>query len=170
MRTFPFGSSVRSLLVAIGLAYWGACSAATIVLHDGTVIHGDVKSLQDGVYTIETASVGTLHVRAGDVRSIDADTKPQTAPAAGSPAAGSPAAGSSPGAALDAAKAGIVADPKLLATVLALQNDPTVLAVLSDPEVTKAIAAGDYDALMSNPKIIALTQNPKVREIIDALR
>jgi len=159
-------TAARSFLIASCLACCGVSSAATVVLIDGTVIQGDVKSLQDGVYTIETASVGTLHVRAQDVRSIDEGGK-----SAGTPAAGQPAKGSSPGVdALDAAKSQIVADPKLLATVLALQNDPEVLAVLADPEVAKAIAAGDYNALMSNAKMVALMQNPKVREIIDALR
>jgi hypothetical protein len=167
MRRFPFGSTVaaRSFLVAGCLACCGVSTAATVVLIDGTVIQGDVKSLQDGVYTIETAAVGTLHVRAGDVRSIDEGGKPPSASAAGQPAEGS-----SPGNVLDAAKSQITADPKLLATVLALQNDPEVLAVLADPEVAKAMAAGDYAALTSNAKIVALMQNPKVREIIDALR
>ena len=159
-------TAARSFLIASSLACCGVSSAATVVLIDGTVIQGDVKSLQDGVYTIETASVGTLHVRAQDVRSIDEGGK-----SAGTPGAQQPARESSPGVdALDAAKSQIVADPKLLATVLALQNDPEVLAVLADPEVAKAIAAGDYNALMSNAKMVALMQNPKVREIIDALR
>jgi hypothetical protein len=153
-----------ALLVASCLACCGASFAATVVLRDGTVLQGEIKSLQDGVYTIETASVGTLRVRAGDVRSIDEDGKPPSASGAAQPAAGSSSAK-----APDAAEA-IVADPKLFATVLALQNDPTVLAVLADPEVTKAIAVGDYNALMNNAKVIALMQNPKVREIIDALR
>lgn len=158
-------ATVGSLLVASWLACSAVASAATVVLRDGTVIQGEVKSLQDGVYTIETTSVGTVHVRAADVRSIDEDGKSPSASAAGQPAAGP-----SPGNALDAAKSQIVADPKVLATVLALQNDPEVLAVLADPEVAKAMAAGDYSALMSNAKIVALMQNPKVREIIDALR
>ena len=157
-------AAARSFLVASCLACGGASFAATVVLTDGTVIQGDVKSLQDGVYTIETASVGTLHVRAQDVRSIDEGGKPP------SPSAGPLPEGSPPSTAVDAAKSQITADPKLLATVLALQNDPEVLAILADPEVAKAIAAGNYNALMSNPKIVALMQNPKVREIIDALR
>lgn len=159
--------SARALfLVASCLACCGVSCAATVVLRDGTVIQGEVKSLQDGVYTIETASVGTLHVRAQDVSSIDEGGKPPSTAGPGQPAKGPP-----PGAdALDAAKSQIVADPKLLATVLALQNDPAVLAVLADPEVMKAMAAGDYDTLMHNAKILALMQNPKVREIIEGLR
>jgi hypothetical protein len=165
MRRFPFASAAaRSFLVASCLACCGVSSAATVTLIDGTVIQGEVKSLQDGVYTIATASVGTLHVRARDVRSIDDGGKPPSASVGQLPAE------SSPGNVVDAAKAQITADPKLLATVLALQNDPEVLAILADPEVAKAMAAGDYNALMSNAKIVALMQNPKMREIIDALR
>ena len=159
-------AAARLFVVASCLACCGVSSAATVVLRDGTVIQGEVKSLQDGVYTIETASVGTLHVRAQDVRSIDEGGKSPSASGAGQPAKAS-----SPGvAALDAATSQIVADPKLLATILALQDDPEVLAVLADPEVTKAIAAGDYDTLMRNAKIVALMQSPKVRAIVDALR
>jgi hypothetical protein len=157
-------AAARSVVITSCLAFCGVSSAATVVLSDGTVIQGEVKSLQDGVYTIESASAGTLHVRARDVRSIDDVGK---APSA---SAGQPRSQSSPGNAVDAAKSEIGADPKLLATVLALQNDPEVLAVLADPEIAKAMAAGDYGALMSNAKIVALMQNPKVREIIDALR
>jgi hypothetical protein len=142
-------------------------SAATVVLRDGTVIQGEVKSLQDGVYTIETATVGTVRVRTEDVRSIDAEgAKPPST----TPGAGQTVSGPSPAGALDALKSEIGADPKLLSAVLGLQNDPEVLALLADPEIAKAIAAGDYGALSTNPKIVALMNNPKVRAIIDAVR
>jgi hypothetical protein len=159
-------AAVRRFFVVAWLACSAAASAATVVLRDGTVIQGEVKSLQDGVYTIETASVGTVRVRAADVRSIDEEGKPPSASGAGQP----PPTSSSGVDPLDAVKSQIAADPKVLAAVLALQNDPAVLAVFSDPEVMKAIAANDYAALTSNPKIVALMQNPKVREIIEALR
>jgi len=164
MRRFAFGPGAAAGALAIGglLAFAGASFAATITLKDGTVIQGAVASLHDGVYTIETDSVGTLHVRADQVRSIDDGSK-----AAGSPPVdvGSLGAG-----ALDAAKSRILQDPALLATVLSLQNDPDVLAVLSDAEIMKAIAAGDYAALLNNPKIVALINNAKMREIIGEIR
>jgi hypothetical protein len=68
----------RSFLLASSFVCCAA-SAATIELPDGTVIQGEVKSLHDGVYTIETASVGTLHVRAQDVASIDQGGRPPSA-------------------------------------------------------------------------------------------
>ena len=168
MRSFTFGraAAAHSFVLTGLLALCGTSSAATVVLRDGTVIQGEVKSLQDGIYTVETDSVGTLRVPKQEVRSISE----------GGQAATGSAAGSSTGEALpgpqasDAVKSRITQDPELLATVLALQNDPDVLAVLADPAITKAIAAGDYAALMSNPKIVALMQNAKVRQILDATR
>ena len=71
---------------------------------------------------------------------------------------------------LDATESKIMQDPKLLAMVLVLQNDPDVQAVLADPDITKAVAAGDYTSLLNDPKIIALMHNPKMREIIDGAR
>ena len=159
-------AGTRLLVIGSLLAFCGPSLAATVTLKDGTVIEGEVKSLQDGVYTIESASVGTLHVRAEQVRSIDDSGKPTPPAGAGSPPSGSSSAAS----ALDAAKSRIAQDPALLATVLELQSDPEMIAVLADPDIMKAIAAGDYTALMSNPKIIALLQNPKIRAIVDATR
>jgi hypothetical protein len=167
MRAFTRGwKAAYSFAMAGLLAFSGTSSAATVELRDGTVIHGEVQSLQDGVYTIATDSLGTIRVRKQEIGSIDESGKP--AGAAGAP---SSADGSSLGAgALDAAKSRIMQDPQLLAMVLALQTDPDVQAVLADPEVTKAMAAGDYASLMDNPKIITLMQSEKIRAIIDGLR
>ena len=165
MRKHCSTAVARLFLLASSLVCCAVSSAATIELRDGTVIQGEVKSLQDGVYTIETASVGTLHVRAQDVRSIDQGGKPSSASGASRTDHGPAVADD----ALDAVKSQIAADPKLLQAVLGLQDDPEVLALLADPEVAKAIAAGDYNALTSNAKVAALMNNPKVRAIIDAL-
>jgi hypothetical protein len=158
-------SVVRLLVLGSVLALCGPSLAATVTLRDGTVIHGDVKSLQDGVYTIRSDSAGTLHVRADQVRSIDESDQPAIAAGVGSLPGGLSGASAS-----DAAKSLITQDPKLLTAVLELQSDPDVIAVFADPEVMRAIAAGDYAALTNNPKIVALMQNPKIRAIIDAVR
>jgi len=143
----------------------GASFAATVVLRDGTVIHGEMRSLQDDVYSVETDSLGTIRVRKQEVRSIDNGAEPTNGTGVDSSTNAS-----SPGAReLDATKARIMQDPALFAAVLALQGDPDVLAALADPEITKAIAAGDYAALLINPKIVTLMHNAKMREIIDGV-
>jgi hypothetical protein len=167
MRGFTRGPAAAYSIVMAGLlAFSGASFAATVVLRDGTVIHGEVTSLQDDVYSVETDSLGTIRVRKQEVRSIDDGAEPTSrADFESSTNGSSPRAGE-----LDATQSRIMQDPKLLATVLALQDDPDVLAVLADPEITKAMAAGDYAALQNNPKIVALMHNAKMREIIDGVR
>ena len=168
MRSFIFRRmlAAHAFAIASGLTLCGVAFGATVVLGDGTMIKGDVIALQDGVYTIATAAVGTLHVRKQEVRSID-----ETDKAGAKSGVGVGTDASSPEIdPLDAAKSRIAEDPRLLAMVAALQNDPAVLAVLADPEIAKAIAAGDYVGLMNNPKIIGLMANEKVRAIIDATR
>jgi hypothetical protein len=154
------------VLVIGVLAFCEPSLAATVTLKDGTVIRGEVKSLQEGVYTVESDSAGTLHIRADQVRSIDETDRPPPPENAGPPSAGPPSGAS----AVDAAKSLISQDPRLLTAVIGLQTEPEVVAALADPVVAKAIADGDYAALASNPKIVALMQNPKVRAIVDALQ
>jgi hypothetical protein len=145
------------------LAFSGASFAATVMLRDGTVIRGEIKSLQDDVYTVATDSLGTIRVRKQEVRSIAEGGESVSAAGVESSTHGSsPAAGE-----LNAAQSRIMEDPKLLAAVLTLQDDPDVVAVLADPEITKAMAAGDYAALLNNPKIVTLMHNAKMRAIID---
>ncbi len=155
-----------SLALASILVVCGPAFAATVTLKDGTVIQGEVKSLQDGIYTIETASVGTLHISQEQIRSIDDSPKAPSPSDAGSILGGA-LSGTNP---LDVAKSLIAQDPKLLTTVLELQSDPDMVAVLNDPEIMKAIAAGNYTSLMSNPKIAALMQNPKVRALVESIQ
>jgi hypothetical protein len=161
MRDLAFNGilGVFSLVMA---AVWIPCesaSAATLVLKDGTVIHGEIKTLQDDVYTVETDSLGTLRVQKQNVRTIDHGDDSTIA---------SPPDGSSlKEAELQAMQLRMVQNPNLLSMILALQNDSEVQAILADPEISSALAAGDFAALMGHPKIIALTNNSKVREIID---
>ena len=59
----------------------------------------------------------------------------------------------------------MLADPQVLALIMALQNDPAVQEILSDPDLMGALQAGNFDALVANPRFRALLDNPKVQEI-----
>lgn len=168
MLSFALRRTRRTCWVMLALlsCACGSALAADVVLKDGTVIHGDIELLQDGIYTVKTDSLGTVRVRKQEVRSIDEDEG-----AASRPGPESSAPGSAPNdAGLRSIQLSIVQDPKLLTMLLALQNDPDVLAVLGDPQVMKKIAAGDYTELMNDPKIVALMNNDKVRAIIDEMQ
>jgi hypothetical protein len=147
-------------------AVCGPATAANVVLKDGTVIHGEVVSLKDGVYTVRTDSLGTVRVRKQEVRSIDESEGSPNRSGPDSSAQGAPPQAGG----LQGLQLGILQDPKLLEMLLALQNDPGVQAVLGDPKIMSEIAAGDYTALMNDPKIAALLSDEKVRALIDEVR
>lgn len=156
-------AGVSSFVIATVLAASGPVSAATVMLKDGAVIHGEVETLLDDVYTVKTESLGTLRVRKEDVRAIDYSDESPVGPVEPSSDASSPGQ-----AELEAVQTRMLQNPNLLTMIQALQEDPEVQAVLSDPEIMSAIASGNYAAVMNHPKIIALTRNAKMRAIIDA--
>jgi len=166
MLDFSFGriTQVQLLFVVALLIGPGLGAAATLVLKDGAVIHGEIKTLQDEVYTVKTTSLGTVQVRKQDVRTIDHGGEPPSAQSVGLPTNG--AATAKPD--LQAIQSKVAENPDLISMIQALQDDAEVQAILADPEVMAAVAAGDYAALMNHPKIIALTSNAKVREVIEA--
>ena len=157
---------VFSLVTAASWLTCGSAFAATLVLNDGSVIRGDIKTLQEDVYTVETDALGTVRVQKQDIRTIDLNDEG----ARGSPPLLS--TGSSPvgQAELQALQTQLMQSPDLVSMIQGLQSDPEVQAVLADPEIMSALAAGDLAKLMSHPKIIALTGNPKVREIVEGVQ
>jgi hypothetical protein len=161
MRVHFFRRISGVLLVMTAALYVPhAVSAATLVLKDGAVIHGEIEALQGDVYTVKTALLGSVRVRKQDIRSIDHGGEHTV-----------PSAGSSPERAdLEAMQSRMLQSPGLLSMIQSLQSDPEVQAVLADPEIVEALASGNYAVLMNHPKIIALTRNAKVREVIDEAR
>jgi len=51
-------------------------AAVQIALEDGSVVSGDVVSLENGVYTVRTGSLGTVRIPSSQIRSI-VNTGPQ---------------------------------------------------------------------------------------------
>ena len=154
-------SSFFFVLTALSIRC-GPVLAETLELHDGTVIQGEIKSLQDNVYTVETEALGTVRVPKQNVRTIDS---------AGRTTTRSPASESSPTQPqIEAMQLRMIQDSSLLAMLLSLQNNAEVQAILADPEIMSALASGNFEVLMNHPKILALTDNAKVREIIDQVQ
>lgn len=148
-----------------------------LTLVDGSVIVAEIESLHNGNYTLTSRALGTMTVKASDIRRIEmtadasaarpvrkrhdkpADTSspPPAAPAAVADQVDNPQVGT--------LQRRIVEDESLMAGVLSLQDDPQVQAILADPEIMAAIRAGDLSALASNPKLRDLLDNPAVQNL-----
>ena len=158
MRTF-----IMSLLLLCCSAR-ALAAPQVIELSDGSRIRGEVVSLEGGVYTIVTETLGTITLRSSQIVNIGQQVAlPATPP---SPASGAltPASG-----ALQSIQANIASNPSLMAQILRLQTDPAMQAVLSDPEIMRAVQSFDFEALANNPKIKALMENPTMQQIESGL-
>lgn len=119
-----------------------------LVLQDGSVVHGTLNSFVDGIYTINSNTLGALRIEAAKVKSIRSETVPTSNPES-----------------LQALQNKMQGDAKVMDLVKSLQQDPDFQAVISDKEVLRAITAGDLNSLEHNSKIKALINNSTVQEI-----
>jgi len=124
-----------------------------IELVDGSVITGEIISLNSGVYTIKTDSLGTITItesRVKEIRQKSTASQSQDAPSA---------------AQIQSLQQRMTSDKEIMALIQSLQDDPEFRKALEDPEVQRAVTSGDVPALTANPKFMNLLNHSAVQEI-----
>jgi hypothetical protein len=151
--------SIRGRIVLVILVFLALAAAATVVnaaesreieLTDGSVITGEVVSLSGGIYTVRSATLGTLRIESSKIRVIGLQ------------------GAAVPGDAGDQVKAledKMLSDSEIMDAIHALQNDPDLQKILQDPEIMKAVQAGDIGTLMKNPEFMKLLNKQAVQDI-----
>ena len=139
--------------------------AVQVELVDGSVVSGDVVSLNNGIYTIRTGSMGTIHIPSSQVRSI-VNTIPQTQTSGdkGNQIYHPKFVGQ-----VKSLQEQMAADEELTKGMMSLMDDPEYRDILQDPDILEAIRNGDNETLQANPKMNRLTKNPKFMEIYKRL-
>lgn len=120
-----------------------------IRLNDGSVLYGEVLSLDSNTYTIKTISLGTLNVGESEIHLIKSIRSSKEE--------------------IQTLQQQMVNNEDLFQMILGLQNDPDFQKVLNDPAIIEAVNAGNMDALLSNPKFMKLLNNPRILEIRNRL-
>lgn len=156
------GRSTRLLVILLGMVALPAPAAELrqLTLKDGSVISGEIESVEGGTYTVRSPSLGTITVKDSEIRTIET---PSGAAATQSPANAPslPTTNSQ----LDAVQQRLLGDDSIMNSVTALQGDPQFQDVVNDPDVMEALRTGNIDALEHNPKIQRLMDDPRVQEI-----
>jgi hypothetical protein len=163
-RVTPMKMLLETFLAAglLGLAS-GVLASPTVELKDGSRIEGEIQSMESGIYTVLSPSIGTVHVAQSNIVRIvySGDV---------SNAAGSSAKSSARDDALtldiQQVQTRLAQDPANMQSIMSLQSDPQIQAILSDPAIAKAIQEGDYMSLLGNAKIQALESNEHVKQLI----
>ncbi len=147
----------RLMLSLMLLPVW-ASAEQIIRLQDGSEIRGEVISLSNGVYTIDSRSLGTIKLGSDQVQMMTSGGAPASNPV-------DQAKQQMGEQTVQSIQSAITANTGLMSAILKLQNDPAMKAILADPEVMQAVQNLDLQALSQNPKIQALMRSPQVQQI-----
>ena len=146
----------------LGLAS-GVLASPTIELKDGSRIEGEIQSIDKGVYTVLSPSIGTVHVAQSNiVRIVYTADGSNAAASSGKSSRGDDALTGD----IQQLQTRLAQDPAAMQSIMSLQSDPQIQAVLSDPAIVKAIQEGDYMSLLGNAKIQALESNEHLRQLL----
>jgi hypothetical protein len=154
-QTLFFGLSL-GLILSLGVVADGV--DRVIVLKDGSRIRGEIISVENDLYRIESDSMGTILLGSNQIQSILSGQESGALPAEGSPSQ------------IEQIQSSMMSNPEVMSSIFELQNDPAMQAVLADPEVMQAIQSFDLEALARNPKIKALMNDPRLKRIQGTLQ
>ena len=146
----------------LGLAC-GVLAAPTIELKDGSRIQGEIQSLVNGVYTVLSPSIGTVHVAQSNIARIMYSGDVSNAAGASGKA---PAHDDALTRDIQQTQTRLAQDPATMQSIMSLQSDPQIQAILNDPAIVKAIQDGDYMSLLGNAKIQALDGNEHLKQLL----
>ncbi len=115
---------------------------------DGSVIFGEIVTLEEDIYTIKSIGLGTVRVERSKIRAIRPRSNTETTREQ-----------------LNALDQKMMNDDEILTLLLGIESDPAFKEILEDPEIMKRVLSGDIPGLMSNPKFMKLLDNPTIQEI-----
>ena len=176
----------KIVLILLLVAVSSICSAAgikqRIVLLDRSVIIGEVTEMKDGIYTVQSETVGEIKIPAEKIIEI---TKLDSAqPAASGQAIGildgtkKPVRNAQPRALAgsDDLKAqqeransqvqSMTAQEDFLENMMDLSGSANMIEVMTDPEVMEAISRNDYEFLMNNEKMKSLMESSEIKDLL----
>ncbi len=154
------------------LAYANSITS-TIELNDGSVIEGALISLDNGVYTVDTESLGKVEIGASKVKRIasnNAEVNPSVENFPATAEAQDPGSEGSFGPEMRRMQEKISGDPEAMKTVAGMLFDPQFQEILKDPAIVSAVKAQDIKTLMQNEKFMGLMDNQSLLELQGRLK
>jgi hypothetical protein len=142
-----------------------------IILDDGSLLRAEIVSLQDGVYTLRSESMGEFKLDAYRVSQIrqqrDGQIPAYTAPAQADPQF----SGSSEAfkAQVESTQAALMNDPEAMKEMIILASDPAFKKLFEDPVTVAALKSGDMATLLKNPQFLAIMADPKMQGVANRL-
>ena len=148
-----------TMLLAISISTAHAGEPVEVELIDGSTVYGEIVSLKNGVYTIDSDSMGSVKISKSKIRAIRFRSRGVKTDV------GENSQKSDKSSDIQGIQKSLLADEDIFKIILSLQDDPKIQEILNDPETMKAVQSGDLQSLMSNPKFMELLNHPKIKAI-----
>jgi hypothetical protein len=143
-----------------------------IYLSDGSVLRAEVVSLQNGVYTLRSASMGEFTLDASRVSQIG-NRQPGQNSLPGAPLQFQQQPSESQQAfqaKVASTQAVIMNDPEGMKAAMSMASDPDFQKLIEDPEAVAALKSGDLPTLMKKPQFRVIMDNPKMQGFISQMK
>lgn len=131
-----------------------------ITLKDGTQLKGELTSVNNGAYTVHTATMGDVNVNSDQVVSIAKAGLPAL------PTTAQPNANER----LMQMQTRMMSNPEFMKDLQALAEDPEVAQLLTDPALVQAVMSKDVNVIQNNPKAQQLMDNPRMKAFMEKVR
>lgn len=155
-------SYILTLSLLAALPFNAFAEEQTITLKDGSVIKGELSGMANGVYTIQTPSLGVTQIKAEQIASINNSSAVDP----GNISLNDPSNKNQ----MNQIQQNIMANPTLMADIQELASDPEMIKLLSNPQMLQAVMSKDMDAIKNNPATQELMNNPKMQALIQKLQ
>jgi len=149
-------TSLFILLSICSLSF--AQEAKYITLKNGSRLRGNVISFSDGIYTIQTDTLGEIELKEEAISSISSSDLEGSVPDI--------TIQNSMKTQVQDIQGTLVNDPELMTEVEDVTQDPEVMEILNDENLIKDIMSYDPKRIENNPKIQKLMENPRMKELI----
>ncbi len=141
-------------------------SSKTFMLKDGATFQGHLSSVENGIYTVESPTLGKIKLKETDVVTITSSDQPLVTTSLNAP---KPTDAASSQEQMQAMQAKITSDPAIMADIQALASDPRLMQVLTNPALLTAAAQGPQ-ALQGNPAAEELFKDPQIQALIQKIQ
>ena len=165
-----------------------AAGSSRITLNDGTTIYGKVVGMSDGVYKIQTETMGEISVNSDNVVEIssgNSQKKPNIGIIDGSNnrqqnyqsysnnnnqvRSNSSNNYSNQQKDVNTMVQSMMMDENFMNNIMQLSDSSEMQSVLNDPEIMEAIQSGDYEFLMNSPKMNDLMNSSGIQDMLGGM-
>ena len=130
---------------------------------------GQLVSVENDIYKIQTAHMGVIQVPGPEIIQISAAPEPSST-VSSTPETVS----SSPNEQLKTQATQLqqqfLTDPAVMADIKAIVEDPEVASILSDPQFVNDMLSYDPNRIQGNPKTQAMMQHPKIQQLMNKMQ